>query len=66
MSNMNLLGESHYLSIGFFRITSGLFFKASVGAHPFICKSIFIHMKMSLICVKYPILDESFLSPMTF
>ena len=26
-----------------FRITSGFFFKASLGAHPFICKSIFIH-----------------------
>ena len=33
------------------RITSGLFFEASLGAHLFICKSIFIHMKMSLICV---------------
>ena len=36
--------------IGHFRITSGLFFEASLGAHPFICKSIFIHVKMSLIC----------------
>ena len=33
------------------QITSGLFFEVSVGAHLFICKSIFIHMKMSLICV---------------
>ena len=37
--------------IGLFRITSGLILEASLGAHLFICKSIFIHMKMSLICV---------------
>ena len=37
--------------ISHFRITSSLFFEASLGAHPFTCKSIFIHMKMSLICL---------------
>ena len=32
------------------QITSGLFFKASLGAHPFICKSIFIvHTQIKLI-----------------
>ena len=35
--------------IGHFRITSGLFFEASLGAHPFICKSIFIHTQIKLI-----------------
>ena len=35
--------------IGQFQITSGLFFKASLGAHPFICKSIFIHTQIKLI-----------------
>ena len=39
------------MSIDHLRITSCLFFKASLGAHLFICKSIFIHMKMSLICL---------------
>ena len=39
------------ITIGHFRITSGLILEASLGAHLFICKSIFIHMKMSLICV---------------
>ena len=38
--------------IGHCRITSGLFFEASLGAHSFICKSIFIHMKtpLSILC----------------
>ena len=36
--------------ISHFRITSSLFFEASLGAHIFICIKIFIHMKMSLIC----------------
>ena len=31
--------------IGHFRITFGLFFKASPGAHPFIWKLVFIHMQ---------------------
>ena len=44
-------GESELIIIGHFRITSGLFLEASLGAHLFIRKSIFIHMKMSLICV---------------
>ena len=35
--------------IGHFRITSGLVFEASLGAHPFICKSIFIHTQIKLI-----------------
>ena len=35
--------------IGHFRINSGLFFEASRGAHPFICKSIFIHTQIKLI-----------------
>ena len=39
------------IQIGHFRITSGLFFEASLAAHPFKCKSVFIHMKMSSICV---------------
>ena len=34
--------------IGHFRITLGLFFKASPGAHPFICKSIFIHTQINI------------------
>ena len=33
--------------IGHFRITTGLVFKASLGAHPFICKSIFIHTQIN-------------------
>ena len=33
-------------TIGHFRITFGLFFKASPGAHPFIWKLVFIHMQM--------------------
>ena len=33
-------------TVGHFRITFGLFFKASPGAHPFIWKLIFIHMQM--------------------
>ena len=41
----------YYNIIGHFRITSGLILEASLGAHLFIYKSIFIHMKMSLICV---------------
>ena len=32
--------------IGHFRITFGLFFKASPGAHPFIWKLVFIHLQM--------------------
>ena len=32
--------------MGHFRITSGLFFEASLGAHPFIRKSIFIHTQI--------------------
>ena len=48
-------GESESMmlitGIGHFRITSGLVFEASLGAHLFICKTIFIHMKMSLICM---------------
>ena len=36
-------------TIGHFQITSGLFLKASLGAHPFICKSIFIHTQIKLI-----------------
>ena len=32
--------------IGHFRLTFGLFFKASPGAHPFIWKLVFIHMQM--------------------
>ena len=32
--------------IGHFRITLGLFFKASPGAHPFIWKLVLIHMQM--------------------
>ena len=35
--------------MGHFRITSGLIFEASLGAHPFICKSIFIHTQIKLI-----------------
>ena len=35
-----------------FRITSGFFFKASLGAHPFICKSIFIHTQRKPICIR--------------
>ena len=42
---------SSYLTLRHFRTTSSLFLKASLGAHAFICKSIFIHMAMSLICV---------------
>ena len=34
------------LSIDHFRITFGLFFKASLGAHPFIWKLVLIHMQM--------------------
>ena len=37
--------------IGHFRITSGLFFEASLGSHPFICKSILIHMHIKLIFI---------------
>ena len=33
-------------TIDHFRITFGLFFKASLGAHPFICKLVLIHMQM--------------------
>ena len=33
-------------TIGHFRITVSLFFKASPGAHPFIWKLVFIHMQM--------------------
>ena len=33
-------------SIGHFWITFDLFFKASVGAHPFLWKLVFIHMQM--------------------
>ena len=36
-------------AIGHYRITLGLFFKESPGAHPFICKSIFIHTQIKLI-----------------
>ena len=32
--------------IGHFRITSGLFFKASPGAHSFIRKLVFIHIQL--------------------
>ena len=35
--------------IGHFRITSGLVFEASLGAHPFICKTISIHTQIKLI-----------------
>ena len=35
--------------IGHFRITSGFFFEPSLGAHPFIFKSIFIHTQIKLI-----------------
>ena len=42
---------SSYLTLRHFRTTSSLFPKASLGAHAFICKSIFIHVPMSLICV---------------
>ena len=35
--------------IGPFRITLRLFLKASLGAHPFIRKSIFIHTQIKLI-----------------
>ena len=34
------------MQIDHFRITFGLFFKASLGAHPFIWKLVFIHMQM--------------------
>ena len=34
------------LTIGHFRITSGLVFEASLGAHPFICKTIFVHTQI--------------------
>ena len=36
-------------NIGHFRITSGLFFEASLSAHLFICKSIFIHKQIKLL-----------------
>ena len=35
--------------IDHFRITFGLFFKASLGAHPFIWKLVFIHMQIEII-----------------
>ena len=37
-----LQGRTQTTQIGHFRITSGLVFEASLGAHPFICKSVFI------------------------
>ena len=38
--------EGKVKTIGHFRITFGLFFKASLGAHPFIWKLVLIHMQM--------------------
>ena len=43
-----LFYTAHWV-IGHFRITSGLVFEPSLGAHPFICKSIFIHTQIKLI-----------------
>ena len=37
--------------IGHFRITLNLFFKASLGAHPFIWKWDFIHLQIKLIFI---------------
>ena len=37
--------------IGHFRITFSLFFKPSLGAHPFIWKWVFIHMQIKLIFI---------------
>ena len=45
----NIADQGWALEIGHFRITSGLFFEARLGAHPFICKSIFIHTQIKLI-----------------
>ena len=45
------LWKEQLVQIGHFRITWGLFFEASLGAHPFICKSMFIHTQIKLICV---------------
>ena len=48
-----VIGHIHHFSspsksnaIDHFRITFGLFFKASLGAHPFIWKLVLIHMQM--------------------
>ena len=38
-----------FFQIGHFRITSGFIFEASLGAHPFICKTVFNHMQIKLI-----------------
>ena len=43
-----------YARIGHFWITLGLFFKVSLGARPFICKSIFIHTQIKLIFMWAP------------
>ena len=40
------IGELCSIIIDHFRITFGLFFKASLGAHPFIGKLVLIHMQM--------------------
>ena len=43
---LSICVKSLWETIGHFRITSGLFFKASPGAHLFIWKLVFIHMQM--------------------
>ena len=43
-------------AIDHFRITLGLFFKASLGAYPFICKLIFIHTQIKLILCEWKLI----------
>ena len=45
-SQLNDTSSFRFSSIGHFRITFGLFLKASLGAHLFIWKLVFIHMQM--------------------
>ena len=49
-SGASFLSQSLFVkTTGHFRITSGLFLEASLGAHPFIRKSIFIYTQIKLL-----------------